>query len=46
MKIHVVLTKKDADIAAFKKSIPQGEWSQTVAQILSCALFQKRKKGG
>lgn len=38
MKIHVVLTKKDADIAAFKKSIPQGEWSKHIVQILSCAL--------
>lgn len=38
MKIHVVLTKKDADIAAFKKSIPQGEWSKHVVQIMTAAL--------
>lgn len=37
-KIHVVLTKKDADIAAFKKSLPQGEWSKNITQILNCAL--------
>ncbi len=38
MKLHVVLTKKDADILAFKNSLPKGEWSKTVAIILNNAL--------
>lgn len=38
MKIHVVLTKQDADIAAFKKSLPQGQWSKHVVQIMTAAL--------
>lgn len=38
MKLHVVLTKKDADIAAFKKSLPKGEWSKNVVQIMTAAL--------
>ena len=37
MKIHVVLTKQDADIAAFKKSLPQGQWSKHVVQIMTAA---------
>lgn len=38
MKIHVVLTKQDADIAAFKKSMPRGQWSKHVVQIMTAAL--------
>ena len=38
MKLHIVLTKKDADIAAFKKSLPKGEWSKTVVQIMNAAM--------
>lgn len=38
MKLHVVLTKNDGDILAFKKSLPKGEWSKTVAIILNAAL--------
>ena len=38
MKIRIDLTKKDADIAAFKKSLPKGEWSQTVVQIMNAAM--------
>ena len=38
MKIHVVLTKQDADIAAFKKSLPQGQWSKYVVQIMTAAM--------
>ena len=38
MKIHVVLTRQDADIAAFKKSLPQGQWSKHVVQIMTAAL--------
>ena len=38
MKIHVVLTKQDADIAAFKKSLPKGQWSKHVVQIMTAAL--------
>ena len=38
MKLHAVLTKKDGDILAFKKSLPKGEWSKTVAIILNAAL--------
>lgn len=38
MKLHVVLTKNDGDILAFKKSLPTGEWSKTVAIILNAAL--------
>ena len=38
MKIHVVLTKQDADIAAFKKSLPQGQWSKHVVQIMTAAM--------
>lgn len=38
MKYHIVLTKKDADIAAFKKSLPKGAWSKHVELILSAAL--------
>ena len=37
MKIHIVLTKQDADIAAFKKSLPQGQWSKHVVQIMTSA---------
>ena len=38
MKLHIVLTKKDADIAAFKKSLPQGQWSKHVVQIMTAAM--------
>lgn len=38
MKLHTALTKKDADIAAFKKSLPEGEWSKTVVQIMNAAI--------
>ena len=38
MKIRVDLTKKDADIAAFKKSLPKGEWSKNVVQIMNAAM--------
>ena len=38
MKLHIVLTKNDGDILAFKKSLPKGEWSKTVAIILNAAL--------
>ena len=38
MKIRIDLTKKDADIAAFKKSLPQGQWSKHVVQIMTAAL--------
>ncbi len=38
MKLHIVLTKTDADILAFKNSLPKGEWSKTVAVILNAAL--------
>ena len=38
MKLHIVLTKKDADIAAFKKSLSKGEWSKTVVQIMNAAI--------
>lgn len=38
MKIHVVLTEQDADIAAFKKSLPKGQWSKHVVQIMTAAL--------
>ena len=38
MKIRIDLTKKDADIAAFKKSLPKGEWSKTVVQIMNAAM--------
>ena len=38
MKLHIVLTKSDRDILAFKKSLPKGEWSKTVAIILNAAL--------
>ena len=38
MKIHVVLTKQDADIAAFKKSLSKGQWSKRVVQIMTAAL--------
>ena len=38
MKLHIVLTKKDADIAAFKKSLPKGEWSKKVVQIMNAAI--------
>ena len=38
MKIRIDLTKKDADIAAFKKSLPKGEWSKTVVQIMNATM--------
>ncbi|MBQ9714700.1 MAG: hypothetical protein IJV83_05210 [Clostridia bacterium] len=38
MKIRIDLTKKDADIAAFKMSLPKGEWSKTVVQIMNAAM--------
>ena len=38
MKIRIDLTKKDADIAAFKNSLPKGEWSKNVVQIMNAAM--------
>ena len=38
MKIRIDLTKKDADIAAFKKSLPKGAWSKNVVQIMNAAM--------
>ena len=38
MKIRIDLTKRDADIAAFKKSLPKGEWSKNVVQIMNAAM--------
>ena len=38
MKIRIDLTKKDADIAAFKKSLLKGEWSKNVVQIMNAAM--------
>ena len=38
MKIRIDLIKKDADIAAFKKSLPKGEWSKNVVQIMNAAM--------
>ena len=38
MKIRIDLTKKDADIAALKKSLPKGEWSKNVVQIMNAAM--------
>lgn len=38
MKIRIDLTKKDADIAAFKMSLPKGEWSKNVVQIMNAAM--------
>ncbi len=37
-KIRIDLTTQDADIAAFKKSLPKGEWSKTVVQIMNAAM--------
>ena len=37
-KIHMSLIQKDADIAAFKKSLPKGAWSKDVEQILTAAM--------
>ncbi len=36
--INILLTKRDADIIAFKKYLPNGEWSKTVANILSASM--------
>ncbi len=36
--INILLTKMDADIIAFKKYLPNGEWSKTVSNILSAAM--------
>lgn len=38
MKLHVVITKTDTDILAFKNSLPKGEWSKAVVLILNAAL--------
>ena len=38
MKLHIVLTKTDADILAFKNSLPKRQWRKTVAIILNAAL--------
>lgn len=35
MKIHLVLTKADADIICLKKSLPKGTFNKTVNEILS-----------
>lgn len=40
-KYHVVLTPDEPEIIAFKKSLPQGELSKTVAIIMSESLKDK-----
>ena len=37
-KYHVVLTPDEPEIIAFKKSLPQGELSKTVAKIMTASL--------
>lgn len=34
MKIHLVLTKADADIICFKKSLPKGKFNEFVIKVL------------
>ncbi len=38
MKINVKLTKKDADIVALKKFLPERKFNETVIKILNAAL--------
>ena len=38
MKMHVVLTEKDALIIAFKKALPRGRFNETVIRILRHAV--------
>ena len=38
MKINVKLTKKDADIVALKKILPERKFNETVIKILNAAL--------
>ena len=40
-KYHIVLTPNDPEIIAFKKSLPQGELSKTVATIMTESLKDK-----
>lgn len=40
-KYHVVLTADEPEIIAFKKSLPQGELSKTVATIMTESLKDK-----
>ena len=40
-KYHVVLTPNEPEIIAFKKSLPQGELSKTVATIMTESLKDK-----
>lgn len=40
-KYHVVLTTNEPEIIAFKKSLPQGELSKTVATIMTESLKDK-----
>lgn len=40
-KYHIVLTPNEPEIIAFKKSLPQGELSRTVAIIMSESLKDK-----
>ena len=40
-KYHVVLTPDEPEIIAFKKSLPQGELSKTVATIMTESLKDK-----
>ena len=40
-KYHVVLTHDEPEIIAFKKSLPQGELSKTVATIMTESLKDK-----
>ena len=38
MKMHVVLTEKDALIIAFKNALPRGKFNETVIRILRHAV--------
>ena len=38
MKFHVILTKEDADIIAFKNFLPKGKFNENVIRILRHAL--------
>ncbi len=41
MKVHIVLTKQDADIICFKHSLPKGKFNETVIKILRAAVRNK-----
>ncbi len=41
MMLNILLTKKDADIIAFKKSLGAESWSKAVDNILSAALRER-----